>query len=52
MLKQQKKAIQDMGKKCPDCGEPLHIGQERHSDGLFNVEYCKACGFKTEGTWS
>lgn len=50
-MKKVKKAIEDMGKKCPDCGATLHVGQERHNDGLFNVEYCKVCGFKQEGTW-
>ena len=36
------------GKNCPDCGKPLHIGQHKFDDGLFEVWNCKECGFKKE----
>ncbi|MEK6903927.1 MAG: hypothetical protein AABW64_04770 [Nanoarchaeota archaeon] len=47
----QKNILNDQGKPCPDCGNKLHVGQERHTDGLFKVEYCKECGFKQESSW-
>ena len=43
-----KKNIEDVGKKCPDCGAKLHVGQKKFEDGMFFVEYCKECGFREE----
>jgi|TARA_Y100000310_G_C20127385_1_gene554258 hypothetical protein len=33
---------------CPDCDAKLHKGQHKFSDGLYDVAYCKECGFRTE----
>ena len=33
---------------CPECNKPLHQGQHRYADGLFEVRYCKECGFRKE----
>jgi len=33
---------------CPECRKPLHEGQHKFADGLFEVWYCKKCGFKKE----
>ncbi len=33
---------------CPDCGSKLHIGQHKFADGMFEVYYCKNCGYKKE----
>ncbi|MBI4980216.1 zf-TFIIB domain-containing protein [Candidatus Woesearchaeota archaeon] len=33
---------------CPDCGKTLHVGQHKFADGLFEVYYCKECGFRKE----
>mgnify|MGYP006929366754 CR=1 FL=1 len=41
-------SVDDAGEPCPDCQAKLHVGQERFSDGLYMVEYCKKCGFRVE----
>lgn len=33
---------------CPDCKQKLHEGQHKYADGLYNVKYCKKCGFREE----
>ncbi|MEK6950163.1 MAG: hypothetical protein AABX13_00365 [Nanoarchaeota archaeon] len=33
---------------CPDCHKPLHQGQHRYADGIYEVWYCKSCGFRKE----
>ncbi|HIH15544.1 MAG TPA: hypothetical protein HA360_05950 [Nanoarchaeota archaeon] len=33
---------------CPECKGPLHVGQGKFPDGLYSLQYCKKCGFKTE----
>jgi len=43
-----KNLFDDVAKPCPTCNKKLHVGQERFSDGLYVVEYCKACGFRFE----
>jgi hypothetical protein len=47
-LTKAKNILDDQGKNCRDCGKLLHVGQERFKDGLYAVEYCKACGFRLE----
>jgi C4-type Zn-finger protein len=34
--------------KCPCCGNKLHKGQHKFSDGMFNIIYCKDCGYRNE----
>ncbi len=43
-----KENLDDVGKKCPDCGSSLHVGQKKYADGMYFVEYCKSCGFREE----
>ena len=45
MLKQN---LDDIGKDCPDCGSKLHVGQHKFEDGLYFVEYCRKCGYRSE----
>jgi DNA-directed RNA polymerase subunit M/transcription elongation factor TFIIS len=33
---------------CPDCGKMLHFGQHKFTDGMYNVSYCKKCGYRKE----
>lgn len=33
---------------CPECKGSLHVGQHKFADGMYDVQYCKKCGFKTE----
>jgi RNase P subunit RPR2 len=33
---------------CPDCHKPLHRGQHKFADGMYDVSYCKKCGFRKE----
>jgi DNA-directed RNA polymerase subunit M/transcription elongation factor TFIIS len=33
---------------CPECGKLLHKGQHKFPDGMFNVFYCKECGYRKE----
>jgi len=35
-------------KKCPECGKSLHKGQHKFADGMFDVSYCKDCGYRNE----
>ena len=37
-----------MQNNCPECDKPLHKGQHKYADGLFNVSYCKVCGYRKE----
>jgi len=37
-----------MIENCPECKKPLHHGQHKFADGLFDVLYCKDCGFRKE----
>jgi len=34
--------------ECPECGHSLHKGQHKFSDGIFEVFYCKNCGYRKE----
>ncbi|MBI2572896.1 hypothetical protein HYV86_03495 [Candidatus Woesearchaeota archaeon] len=34
--------------RCPDCMMPLHTGQHKFADGMYEVQYCKECGFRKE----
>jgi hypothetical protein len=34
--------------KCPECSKKLHVGQHKYADGMFMVNYCKACGYRSE----
>jgi transcription elongation factor Elf1 len=33
---------------CPECKKELHKGQHKFSDGMYEVFYCKDCGFRKE----
>ena len=33
---------------CPECKRKLHEGQHKFPDGLYDVSYCKKCGFRKE----
>jgi uncharacterized protein YbaR (Trm112 family) len=33
---------------CPECKQKLHHGQHKFADGMYDVKYCKKCGFRTE----
>ncbi|MFA6462189.1 MAG: hypothetical protein WCV90_08060 [Candidatus Woesearchaeota archaeon] len=33
---------------CPECGTSLHKGQHKFADGMFEVFYCKSCGYRKE----
>jgi len=33
---------------CPECKGKLHEGQHKYADGMFQVTYCKGCGFRKE----
>ncbi len=37
-----------MLENCPDCKKSLHSGQHKFADGMYNVKYCKDCGFRKE----
>ena len=40
--------MRKIGDNCPDCGNKLHKGQHKFSDGYYEVIYCKECGFRQE----
>ena len=46
----KKLSLEDVGKTCPVCKQKLHLGQHHYDDGMFLIEYCKECGFRTENT--
>ncbi|HLC88806.1 MAG TPA: zf-TFIIB domain-containing protein [Candidatus Nanoarchaeia archaeon] len=33
---------------CPECGQKLHTGQHKFNDGLYEISYCKKCGYRKE----
>ena len=33
---------------CPECGKILHAGQHKYADDMFDVHYCKDCGYRKE----
>jgi len=33
---------------CPECHKPLHKGQHKFNDGIYEVNYCKDCGYRKE----
>lgn len=33
---------------CPECKKELHHGQHKFADGMYDVFYCKECGFRKE----
>ena len=33
---------------CPECNKQLHHGQHKYADGMFDVHYCKDCGYRKE----
>jgi len=35
---------------CPECGKNLHKGQHKFADGMFEIFYCKECGYRKEIT--
>ena len=35
-------------KKCPECHKELHHGQHKFDDGMYDVYYCKKCGYRRE----
>jgi len=37
-----------MQTNCPDCKDKLHVGQHKFSDGMYDVKYCKNCGYRDE----
>jgi len=37
-----------MQTKCPECQRELHHGQHKFSDGMYDIFYCKNCGFRKE----
>ena len=37
-----------MIENCPECHHALHQGEHKFDDGLFEVWYCKSCGFRKE----
>ncbi|MFH1276519.1 MAG: hypothetical protein ABIH82_05390 [Candidatus Woesearchaeota archaeon] len=37
-----------MQTNCPECKHELHHGQHKFADGMYDVYYCKKCGFKKE----
>ena len=37
-----------MQEKCPECKKDLHYDQHKFSDGMYDVWYCKDCGYKKE----
>ncbi|HLC90507.1 MAG TPA: hypothetical protein VJI15_01960 [Candidatus Nanoarchaeia archaeon] len=37
-----------MQNNCPECRRELHKGQHKFADGMYEVFYCKNCGFRKE----
>ncbi|MDP3916736.1 MAG: zf-TFIIB domain-containing protein [Nanoarchaeota archaeon] len=33
---------------CPSCKTKLHKGEHKYSDGIYEVNYCKKCGYRRE----
>ncbi|HLD72882.1 MAG TPA: hypothetical protein VJA23_04815 [Candidatus Nanoarchaeia archaeon] len=33
---------------CPECNKILHVGQHKFADGLYEIYYCKECGYRKE----
>ena len=40
-----KNILEEIGRKCPDCGNVLHIKTEKDRN---EIEYCKNCGYRNE----
>lgn len=37
-----------MQTNCPECNKILHVGQHKFADGLYEIHYCKECGYRKE----
>src|SRR3989338_8972243 len=38
----------DMQTNCQECKKTLHVGQHKFTDGMYEVHYCKNCGYRKE----